>query len=78
MDPNATLRDLGYALSPIDATNAARAGMPRDPEGAADAARHLRDWIRRGGFAPDWTAEPTAAAYFKATWPQAAWIAGLR
>lgn len=51
MDPNATLKLIADCLA------------SGDHDGAHEAAENLREWLAKGGFAPDWTAYPDAAKY---------------
>jgi hypothetical protein len=51
MDPNETLRLIAAALRD------ARHHSAREHRG------NLKDWLRRGGFAPDWSREPAAAKF---------------
>lgn len=52
MDPNACLQRLGRAI------------LNEDNEETRHAAGDLCRWIQRGGFKPDWSAEPLATAYY--------------
>jgi hypothetical protein len=55
MDPNTTLRRISELL--------ATEGLLSDEgrEVLANHAADLREWLCRGGFAPDWDAHPEAA-----------------
>lgn len=57
MDPQETLSLIAAALAD---------GMPDE---ADEYAAVLRDWLNRGGFAPDWTAEPYATRWFRTFHP---------
>lgn len=67
MDPNANLAEqddlirLNYFREPDADTRAARAERLEELRAA------LREWIARGGFAPDWTRYPVAAKHYR-TW----------
>jgi hypothetical protein len=50
MDPNETLRQLEELLT----------GAEPDDEAAAELQSSLVNWLRMGGFAPDWNACPRA------------------
>jgi hypothetical protein len=54
MDPNATLRLMQRILESRE-----------ENEELDDLAEHLRVWIVRGGFAPDWSACPLATSYYE-------------
>lgn len=53
MDPNATLRRIDALL---------RDGG--DDDEVRELRASLREWIGRGGFAPDWRACPVATSYY--------------
>lgn len=53
MDPNATLKAIAFELSK---------GIDCD-EYVDELVEALLDWLERGGFQPDWNAEPLAASY---------------
>ena len=54
MDPNATLRDINDFLA---------AG--NEGESVDEYCKFLYDWLKGGGFAPDWNKYPLAADYYK-------------
>lgn len=63
MDPNANLAEQQRILD---------RGLTRgatyyyvDQSRLAELRRALCDWLRRGGFAPDWAAHPRGAESFK-------------
>lgn len=51
MDPKACLERVAAALRDGDKAE------------AREARADLKEWLRRGGFAPDWSSEPAAAAF---------------
>lgn len=53
MDPNIALERIGEAL---------RSG---DMEEAREARGHLKGWLARGGFKPDWSRDHVAASYYR-------------
>lgn len=52
MDPNANLREQEQLLRLIDRLE------------LLDLRQALYDWIRDGGFEPDWSVAPTACKYY--------------
>lgn len=56
MDPTATLRR-------IDEIKQGDWGGGR--EELEEYCEFLRDWLRRGGFGPDWSAYPDGAEYYR-------------
>jgi len=52
MDPNKALANIA-------------AGLQRDESAeVSESCRALREWLRKGGFAPEWSAFPQAAQHF--------------
>jgi hypothetical protein len=52
MDPNATLTEIAIAL------------MEGDTNKAEQLAEDLTEWLRKGGFEPDWSRHPAARKWF--------------
>lgn len=63
MDPNANLRSQEQLLLEIEQARSPHARTRRQVE-LIDLRQALYDWIRDGGFEPDWTACPRASHYF--------------
>lgn len=59
MDPNANLQEQERIILRLR-TSTSRVGIGR----LADLRQALREWLRGGGFAPDWTQAPAAARYY--------------
>ena len=59
MDPNANLREQEEILH-------RDGGRESDADFARlwDLRQALYDWLREGGFAPDWSTAPNASAYY--------------
>lgn len=70
MDPNANLREQEQLLAARHRPSGDLSQVPDARQAQADHARlwdlrqALYDWIRDGGFEPDWAACPRAAAYY--------------
>ena len=69
MDPNANLQEQGRLLDKLvmlsgEKVNDWRRRVRHDAVRLSDLRQALYDWIRDGGFEPDWTKEPYAAKYY--------------
>ena len=53
MDPNATLAEIQWFLDETD----------EDPD--TDLLYALDEWLKKGGFEPDWQKYPQATDYFR-------------
>lgn len=62
MDPNANLRQQESILNRLTVVQGARKRMLEID--LSELRQALYDWIREGGFDPDWSAAPKAAPYF--------------
>ena len=57
MDPNANLQEQETLLTSFG-------NYVADPDRLSDLRQALYDWIRDGGFEPDWTQAPNARQYY--------------
>jgi hypothetical protein len=72
MDPNANLQEQERILDRFSASTGTLdkrtrniiASLSTDHERLWDLRQALYDWIRDGGFQPDWTLAPNAAKYY--------------
>jgi hypothetical protein len=63
MDPNANLREQEWFLTrAVIVLNRRQARI--DAARLSELRQALYDWIRDGGFEPDWTTAPTARTYY--------------
>ena len=58
MDPDANLADQEWTLQ------AAERGEPIDHAELSELRQALYDWIRDGGFEPNWSAAPLARKHY--------------
>ena len=61
MDPNANLIEQEQIIERSIGNLAQRRG---DMQRLRELRQALTEWIRRGGFAPEWTKAPRAATYY--------------
>ena len=69
MDPNANLDEQERTLGKLEmlsgeSVNAWRARVRHDAARLAELRQALYDWIRDGGFEPDWTRAPYARKHY--------------
>jgi hypothetical protein len=63
MDPNANLKQQEWLLSQLAVCKGPNRKRNLETE-LSELRQALYDWIRDGGFEPDWTVAPKASAYF--------------
>ena len=69
MDPNANLREQGECLNALVMLSGEsvidwRKRVRHDARRLSDLRQALYDWIRNGGFDPDWALQPFASKYY--------------
>jgi len=66
MDPNATLELIEEQLASAKLARAQgdMAVWAAEIEDAREAREDLHEWLAKGGFEPEWTAYPAAAAFY--------------
>jgi hypothetical protein len=65
VDPNANLAEQERIINRIEADAPMRRQFRRQQdERLVDLRQALYDWIRDGGFEPDWSQAPYAAKYY--------------